>query len=481
VSATTPASWSLDSIARVVLWPYAAIVAAFIALAVSGRPDSVILHPVLVVAAIMLVFILALTRGRLTELHPFEIGPFYAALVFLSAVVPGLSYAAWRNAALNEMHWFEIPSVDYDEVGVIVWWYAVYLAAFCVAYLIVRGKHVTPDKLKLIVPSRATTLAIIIPFLASKLVFVVLGLLYNLNPASYSDRYLLLRQLPVLAKQIANIAEGFDLTMQLFLLVALYLRYRTGRWLIALFIGFTVVMHLLYPGSRTEMMMVLVAAMMLYDLLVKRLSMRAMLLAALAAVTLYLAIGILRRMNTEQEVEFNTRSVIMARTDFDGIFGNALDLKFVRRADGAFIGRPDLYLADIIGFIPRQLLPFEKTSASQWYVMNYHPQAYELGGGRAFGIIAEAIVGHGKIELIWRGALFGIFLALVQRRLVSRPHGLYFIAFYVWLAVWSYQAARNTMFMLPTLFLYRFLTAMVAVSVLGYFLRRWVEERPEPA
>lgn len=481
MSAVTESRWSAQAIARVVLWPYVLVVIAFAAVLSTRTAEAAVVRPLLLLMAILLAFGLLLTRGRITGIHVFEIGPFFATIVALSAAVPAIGFLLSRSPSASGEPWFALPSVTPEMVGTIVSWYAIYLAAFCAAYVLIRRGRGTTRRVTAVAPATSTTLAIVLLFLASKLFFILLGFFFDMSAATYSERYLVLRNLPLVARQLANLFEGIDLTLQTLLLTALFLRYRTSRWLIVLFVAGTIAFHLIRPGARTEMLMVLVGALMLYDLVVRRLALRHIFLAGLAALTLYLAIGVMRRIGTSDERAVTARSVVMARTDFDGIFENGLELAFYNHAEGAFINRPDLYLSDLFGFIPSQLLPFPKTSAAQWFVTTYSPQIYAVGGGRAFGIIAESVVGHGVFELIWRGMLFGVILALVQRRLVTRRQGLYSLAFYIWLAVLSYQSVRNTMFMLPTLIIYRFLTAMLAVSILGYVLRRWDDAVPVPS
>jgi oligosaccharide repeat unit polymerase len=433
-------------------------------------PDGAVVRPVLLVITILATFFLVLTRGRFEMLQPFEIGAFYATVVAMAACVPVLNYLRADPRAIPGSNWYEgMPPELFASVA---WWYAIYLASFTTAYLLVRGRHAAVE-LNVTAPTRATIVAVATLFLIPKLFFLVLGFAYDLDITTYSDQYLVMRRLPTFAKQFANIAEGWNQTFQILLLAIMFLRYQKWRLVIALFIGGTVVMHLIRPGARTELLMVIVCALMLYDLLVQRLPMRKLIVVTAATLFIYLLIGVLRQRTNDTPV---LETMAVSYTDVDTIYINAYQLLYQFRARGVLTSRPDIYWSDLLGFIPQQFLPFPKTTLSLWFVQTYHPYDYEKGGGRAFGIASEAATGYGWIELVWRGGLLGVIFALVQRKLVTKNNSFIYLGFYVWLTVWSYQAYRGTLFMLPTLIIYRYLSAVAAVALLAFVLRRWLSE-----
>ena len=82
------------------------------------------------------------------------------------------------------------------------------------------------------------------------------------------------------------------------------------------------------------------------------------------------------------------------------------------------------------------------------------------------------MTGHGWPEMIWRGALVGVALALMQRALARRKVSAYFFMVYIWLMVWSYLTVRTGTFALLMLMMYRLAVPIAAVAFLSVLLRR---------
>jgi len=436
---------ALDAASRQVLWPVAATLASVAVLVLTIR-----------------------WRDRFASY--FEIGVVYAGVVALYAVVPPViamithfEFSPDRDGRLSAGQ----PTPP--QVASIIWWYAIYAAAFCAFYLLARPRHslpIAPDRFRgWAVPISAAILLVV-----AKLFDVVVALLFGAPGGTYSESYLFARGLPVLWRQMANVFQGMEITLQIVILAALFCHYRRTKWIILIFVAALVCWTVLRRGARTDLAIVVIAAMQLRDLLVRRISFRAIAAAGVAGFALFLAISVLRtesafRMPTAEELS-------VSGTDFEGIFDTAYDLKYLQQASGAFRGKPALLFADVAGVVPQQFLPFPKTSAALWYVITYYPTIFAEGGGLAFGVVAEAIVGYGAIELLLRGAFVGILLALLQRWYVRGRGGVIFMAFYVWMTVMSYQMCRNTTLSIVSQTLYRFVPAVVATLLLAAALRR---------
>ena len=401
----------------------------------------------------------------------FEVGVLYAGIVALYGAYPPLI------AALNRFQFpattdgrFSSAQPSAAEMASITWWYAIYLVAFCAAYLLVRPRHSTRRE-PVHPPGRALIIAAVLLLLVSKLFFLVLAMFYNLRAGSYSEQYILVRSLPLVLRQLANVFEGMSVSLQIIILAALFCYYHRTKWIIVIFVaalgGFVVMAR----GGRTELFVVVLAALQLRDQLVRRIPAKVIAIVAVAGFALYMMMGILRQ-DDRQFRMLHVEEITAGYTDFEGIFANAYDLKYILNISGAFRGQPALLFADIAAVIPQQFLPFAKTSASYWYVTTYYPISFAEGGGMAFGVVSEAIVGYGWVEMLLRGTFVGVLLALLHRRFVNGSVGVMFLALYVWMTVSSYQMCRNTTLSIISMSLYRFVPAVVATLLLAAAFRR---------
>jgi hypothetical protein len=152
-------------------------------------------------------------------------------------------------------------------------------------------------------------------------------------------------------------------------------------------------------------------------------------------------------------------------SEFEQVFANAYDLH--RRQAGGEIGPlpAAFYLHDLLALVPQQLSPVEKVVPSRWYLQSFYPEYWEAGGGLAFGVISEAIVGLGWLGLVLRGAALGLILGRVQWRFATGPRRLWRWVFYVWLCVMCYRMFRGTTLALLTPIAYQFLLALLAFAV----------------
>jgi hypothetical protein len=113
-----------------------------------------------------------------------------------------------------------------------------------------------------------------------------------------------------------------------------------------------------------------------------------------------------------------------------------------------------------------------KDTPLAWFARSYHSEQYEIGGTKAFGVLSEAVTGYGWPEVIWRGALVGVALALMQRGLNRRKVSVYFFMTYIWLMVWSYLTVRTGTFALLMMIMYRLAVPIAAVAILSLLVRR---------
>jgi len=430
-----------------------------------------VVAPVVTCGLVTLAFVVYLRRIE-GAIPYFEIGAFCAALTFLYCAYPlvvyvvnGYSYPESADSRLALMQ--DRP----EDLGFLAWWYVVYLICFCLAYAVARGRESL--RLPLIVtPPDATAIgAILILLVATRLFFAVLGWFFDLRVSSYFDQYLVLQRLPLFVRQVAAHVPGIDLTLQMFLVIALCCA-RRRRYRIILFavLLITTASHLIWPGARVALFAVILAAVAVYAFTVRRIPFRWIVAGAGVGFILMLVMGVARQ--DEKQPVHRLADLLAEQTEFEVIFGNAVDLRYIKYLSGGFLARPSLYWSGIFAMVPQQLLPIEKDTPAAWYVREHYPVYSEMGGGLAFGVLSEAVMGHGLVEVVWRGLLVGALFGLLHRRLMRGEVSLAFVMFYIWVTVWSYQTIRNGTFALLVLILYHFVAPLLGIVILGAVLRR---------
>ena len=128
-----------------------------------------------------------------------------------------------------------------------------------------------------------------------------------------------------------------------------------------------------------------------------------------------------------------------------------------------------LLVGDLMRLVPQQLLPFEKIDPASWYVGNFYPIYAEGGGGLAFGMVSESVLGGGKYVALIRGLALGGLIALAINFLSRRP-SIWRLIVYVWLFINIYQCFRDTTFSLLGRFAFQFAPGLLLVLLLSQLL-----------
>jgi hypothetical protein len=256
--------------------------------------------------------------------------------------------------------------------------------------------------------------------------------------------------------------------LSLAILAALFISYRASRPFIFVWLVLVAAAVVTRMGSRTEIALLLLSVTAMYHVLVRPLSLTLIAGAAAAGLLGFLVLGALRSGHA-------IPNPFAAATEFESLLGNAVHLARLGRAiDDVPAG---LYFADLAALVPQQLLPFTKIDAGAWYVARFFPDFAAAGGGLAFGTIAEAVLTGGALSALLRGAALGLCFATVHRWYVHRARSFWAFVFYIWLMTLCYQSFRNTTFSLGVLIVYRFLPAVVMVTVLAALFTAAIRSR----
>jgi hypothetical protein len=193
------------------------------------------------------------------------------------------------------------------------------------------------------------------------------------------------------------------------------------------------------------------------------------------ALTVVLAYGFARDLASARYLAIQG-SYWSAQNEFQTLMGTAYDIQ-MRAATGVLQPIPwQLHAADLLRLIPSQLLPFPKVEPSDWYLGHFG--AASRGTGLMFGVVAQAIVGFGLIELIGRGVLLGVLLGLLRRAYLLRADSFWWSVFYACVCVWSYYTFRASTFYFVYFVLYHFVPVVLAMKIGNALIRRAVGRPP---
>jgi hypothetical protein len=226
-----------------------------------------------------------------------------------------------------------------------------------------------------------------------------------------------------------------------------------------------IVWAIVRQGARTEVVLLILTAALLYHRLVRPLSFARVSLGAVMLLAGVVFVGAVRDTGVGVgEMPVGEVSVLSLSNEFQALFGTAYDLH-MRRDRGELATIPwTLYLSDILLLIPSQFLPFPKIGPAEWYLELLNLRDSQVGF--MFGVLSQGVIGGGSIELLVRGIVLAAVYAAVHRWYVRRASNWWATLAYVFLCVWSYYTIRATTFYFVYFIAYR-LVPFLAMLHLG--------------
>ena len=284
------------------------------------------------------------------------------------------------------------------------------------------------------------------------------------TPESYYDAYLVLHELPLAARQIIKIGEGFSSVGMLVLLTGILQRWPRQKHL--LFGYMTVLLVSFDPrGARTTIAVGIISMGIAWHLLVRPIPMRRWVTAGIVGMIVFTVLGLIRALESFEE--FGTLTMEgHGMGEFDASWANAVELMQAKQAGWLEIPIAARF-AEIWAFLPSQLFPFEKQSLSDWFLETFHPELKAIGGGWAFGAIAQAVIGGGVTEAVIRGGVLGWIAALTMRWYRSRETAWWQLPLYLYILVFVYQSIRDTTFQPIGSIIQIVIPALLIISFLG--------------
>jgi hypothetical protein len=397
------------------------------------------LFPFLVVA-IGIVSRVLMARSYRRSDRGVDLGEVFIVIILIYGLVPGIGFmlVEYNQGEINDGRLY--GGYNLEQVEYVQLLFLLFIGSFVIGYAVLR--NVVPGKFD----HRQEAVSMVMPILSTA---ILLALLLTFISAvwgadigdSYIDSYTRLRSAPVVIQQIAGVGTQLQMSLTIAAILLAVAAWPRKHHLVALALTVNIGMTMVAGGSRTNAFLGFLAYMAVGSIYVQSFTVRRAGLLAIPGLALFLFAGFLRAEETELDM-----LRFFFDSEFTAVFVTPLDLH-IRYPTGFGENAPfSLYAVDILRFFPAQVLPFEKTDPGAWYANNFYWHYAARGGGFAFGIMAEIVLGLGIPEAIVRGLLLGGLFALLANWL-HRPDAtpLKLIS-YVWLIIISYQSYRDTTF-----------------------------------
>ena len=383
-----------------------------------------------------------------------DIGIICALASFVYSVVPLVAFWAngYRFDSLSDAR-LAAYVLTPEEIGNFHWRHVVYLAALAGSYLIFRkGSPIPTGGVEYLDRSQRHAILCLFALLWSYFIILWVTTGFTMHYSYQEDGSLqflrLMSAMPLIVTQISVKLYGIFFLTKLALLFIVVQRCRAKSWRLVLLIW--IVCEVVYTfelkGARSELVFFLIGAALMYHRLVARLSLRFLLPAGALLLAFFTFMGIYR-----SQMGLDETMVAIGQTqggflgvggEFEALFGTAYDV-YQRVVLGGGELPWYIYINDVSTLLPpQQLLPFEKITASEWYLRLINVSG--MGVGYMWGVITQSIVGLDWIELIIRGSVLGFALAKIYDWYTRRNENFLANIVYIYLCIRVYYTFRDT-------------------------------------
>jgi hypothetical protein len=342
---------------------------------------------------------------------------------------------------------------------------ASYAVSFTVIYWLLQRKATSIQNIRLLKISNGK-------FIAAGLIVILaagVGLTQSLSlpdTTYYGERFQQISSLPLGTRQLLKLIAGFGSVAGIVFITGIFQRWPRYRPLIYIFVLMTMVTFI-STGSRGQFFGGVFMLAILWHILKRPLSSRYWLLAGVGGVVLFLFLGILRGL-IDQDISY---LAFFGRGlgEFDHLWANSVEVY-----QAAMQGSVNVSLSTRFGefwaFIPSQLLSIEKQTLSDWFLDAFYPEYKALGGGWAFGALAQVGVGGGAFEASIRGAALGCIFGMAYLAYRNSTSSWWVFPSYMFLLVFSFNSIRNTTFWFLTGVIQTLIPALIVIAILGALL-----------
>ena len=394
-----------------------------------------------------------------------DLGAVFMWIAFLYSFVPimGILLAARGVGNVTDAR-FHGAAAEPTTVLAAGWCYAACMTGFGGAYLFGRRYSISRQATQLPMAWKAFR-SVLIVGISIKVANVILRTSVGADTGGdYLSSYLTLRESPLLLQQGASLLGAMDMSATILLVVST-LAYRPGLTLLVAGLLLTQVqIAVVTGGSRmaaTLGVFALVAAHITYGRRISRATLSAI---AVMGIALFLLVGVVR--SGSATIDIHELWYGLQNNEFSSVFLNSTDLS-ARQADDPFPMAPEsMYLVDVLRMVPQQVTGAIKADPAVTYVSTYYPEYWMNGGGLAFGVVAESIVGYGAVEAFLRGVVIGIGAALVSNACLWGTVTAMRMFVHIWFVIMCFQSLRYTSLAPATLFVIQAFPLLIGVRVL---------------
>jgi oligosaccharide repeat unit polymerase len=389
-----------------------------------------------------------------------DLGDTFMLVMFMYGFIPSIGFLL-ALMEIGEMIDHRLASGFINpEVEYVQWMHLALVSGFIVTYRSVRrssmralGVHVANEATMVMAP------LVVVAGMVTMAANVATSIWGADVGGEYISSYTALRQAPLIVQQLVGILSQLQFATLVAAVVAVVAaKPRRHHW-VAIVLMVNMLIAGLAGGSRSVAFLSFFAYIVAASIFVPGFTLRKLAFLAIPALAFFMIAGMWRDNNSDANLLH-----LFQTGEFTTVFINALDLK-----DRLSIGIPEeirfaFYFVDLIRLIPRQFVG-DKLDPAQWYAETFYPEYYSLGGGFAFGVLAESVAGFGIPEALIRGALLGLFFAYCANRLLGERESLGRIFMYVWAVVLCFVCYRDTTFSLIVRGLYQLVPMLLLITL----------------
>ena len=290
--------------------------------------------------------------------------------------------------------------------------------------------------------------------------YFVYGLDLDISYTAIAEQLAVTASIPYVLLQITLVVLASMLVLKLALLIVLIQRRSSfkARAMLVAWLALEVLVVSVRGGQRGSAVLLLLGFAMLYHRVVKPLRPAAIAIGGATLLAGFLLLGIARDAVVSDSsvtlTEVRPLNLLTSQNEFQSVFATSYDIS-QRKQAGALGDVPlQLYFIDLYLEIPSRILPFEKVDPAQWLLDVIGLR--NSGVGFMFGVMSQAAVGFGWIELVLRGVLLGALFAAFHRWYIRNASRFWVTVLYLFVSIWSYYTFRATTFWFVHSIVYRF-------------------------
>lgn len=388
----------------------ASMIILIFVLSIATGDQLLILLPTLASSFIGSIFLLILV-ARFKKTFISEIGFIYICFLLIYSILPALvilvsdgSSVNWVSGKLENL----LPTQSL--LANHLWRHTLYIFGFCLGYLFLRGnKEIANSSL---VTNRHD---FAIQVLLGLSIFTIVYLYFASAPVTtYHETYVRYDHLSYIPKKIVSILIRAKLGIYICLFTLLFMQYQKYKKLIYLLLLLFITYEILFSlGARIFSFLLLLLAMCLYNVMVKPIRIKRILVSALILSSIYGSIEVIRLSNDSVKI---TDQALAAPGEIAAVYFSGFHL-YQERSQGTLPPRDwQMFFWDLI--YPFAFSSFTDWSPFYWYAKNYYPDA--IVPPETIGPIAESALWGGEMDLFFRALLNGVLFAYFVRWLIKR-------------------------------------------------------------